>query len=88
MRADRDPFACSAFDNVGVVSGSDRVVFWDFDGTLARLNRRNWTTRYQPRIAIVTWIERTYRRRRQHRLGRLTPVEFEAIMNTPAALAA
>lgn len=27
---------------------------------------------------IVTWIEHTYnRRRRQRRLGRLTPVEFE-----------
>jgi transposase InsO family protein len=53
------------------------------------LNRRSWTTREQLRIAIVIWIERTYhRRRRQASLGRLTPVEFEAIMNTPAALAA
>ena len=53
------------------------------------LNRRSWTTRDQLRLAIVTWIERTYhRRRRQSRLGRLTPIEFEAIMNTPAALAA
>lgn len=53
------------------------------------LNRAAWTTRDQLRIAIVTWIERTYhRRRRQARLGRLTPIEFEAIMNTPAALAA
>ena len=53
------------------------------------LNRRSWTTREQLRIAIVIWIERTYhRRRRQASLGRLTPVEFEAIMSTPAALAA
>lgn len=53
------------------------------------LNRRSWTTRQELRIAIVTWIERTYhRRRRQASLGRLTPVEFEAIMNTPGALAA
>jgi putative transposase len=53
------------------------------------LNRRSWTTRKQLRIAIVTWIERTYhRRRRQHRLGRLTPIEFETIMNTPATQAA
>ena len=53
------------------------------------LNRRTWTTRNQLRLAIATWIERTYhRRRRQSRLGRLTPIEFEAIMNTPAALAA
>ncbi len=53
------------------------------------LNRRTWTTREQLRIAIVTWIERTYhRRRRQARLGRLTPIEFEAIMTTPATQAA
>lgn len=53
------------------------------------LDRRSWATREELRIAIVTWIERTYhRRRRQTRLGRLTPIEFEAIMNTPAALAA
>lgn len=32
------------------------------------------------RLAIVTWIEKTYhRKRRQLRLGRLTPVEFETI---------
>ena len=53
------------------------------------LNRRSWSTREELRIAIVTWIERTYhRRRRQDRLGRLTPIEFETIMITPAALAA
>lgn len=53
------------------------------------LDRRSWTTREQLRIAMVTWIERTYhRRRRQARLGRLTPIEFETIMNTTVALAA
>jgi putative transposase len=53
------------------------------------LNRHRWTTRQQLRIAIITWIERTYhRRRRQTRLGRLTPIEYEAIMITPQALAA
>ena len=53
------------------------------------LDRRHWETREQLRIAIVTWIERTYhRRRRQVGLGRLTPVEFEAIMTTPARQAA
>ncbi|MFE9967202.1 hypothetical protein [Streptomyces sp. NPDC005525] len=37
------------------------------------------------RVAIVTWIERTYhRRRRQASLGRLTSVEFEIVMTTPA----
>ncbi|MET9725922.1 IS3 family transposase [Streptomyces zaomyceticus] len=53
------------------------------------LNRRTWATREELRIAIVTWIERTYhRRRRQPSLGRLTPVEYETVMTTPATLAA
>lgn len=53
------------------------------------LNRRSWTTREELRIAIVTWVERTYhRRRRQEALGRLTPVEYETIMTTPATQAA
>ena len=53
------------------------------------LNSRRWGTRQELRLAIVTWIERTYhRRRRQRVLGRLTPVEFEAIMTTRAASAA
>ncbi len=53
------------------------------------LNRRRWATRDQLRLAIVTWIERTYhRRRRQARLGRLTPVEYETINAPQVALAA
>ncbi|OIJ84551.1 transposase [Streptomyces sp. MUSC 14] len=53
------------------------------------LDRRSWATRQELRIAIVTWIERTYhRRRRQASLGRLTPVEFETVMTTPALQAA
>src|SRR5215207_6187009 len=47
------------------------------------LNRRRWPNREQLRLAIVTWIERTYhRRRRQDALGRLTPIEFETLLNT------
>lgn len=53
------------------------------------LNRQRWDTREELRIAIVTWIERTYhRRRRQDALGRLTPIEYEMIMNQTVALAA
>jgi len=44
------------------------------------LNRQRWDTRDELRIAIITWIERTYHhRRRQERLGRMTPIEFETI---------
>jgi transposase InsO family protein len=44
------------------------------------LDRQRWTSRQELRLAIVTWIEKTYhRRRRQRGLGRLTPIEFETI---------
>jgi len=50
------------------------------------LNRKRWQTRDEQRLAIVIWIERTYhRRRRQRRLGRLTPVEFEMISSVAHA---
>ncbi|KQR21327.1 hypothetical protein ASF76_13795 [Microbacterium sp. Leaf151] len=52
------------------------------------VNRGSWTTRDELRIAIVTWIDKTYhRRRRQSRPGRLTPVEFETTMTKTLALA-
>ena len=52
------------------------------------LNKKRWQSRQELRLEIVTWIERTYhRRRRQRRLGRLTPIEFE-IINTQTAHAA
>jgi len=44
------------------------------------LDRRRWDTREELRLAIVTWIETKYnRRRRQRALGKLTPVQFEMI---------
>ncbi len=50
------------------------------------LNRRRWQTRDQLRLAIITWIEKTYhRRRRQDRLGRLTPIEYETLLQTAHA---
>ena len=74
-----------------VASCGDNAAMESFFSLLQKnvLNRRSWATREQLRIAIVTWIERTYhRRRRQVRLGRLTPIEFETIMNNDLALAA
>jgi len=51
------------------------------------LDTRRWDTHHDLRLAIVSWIETKYnRRRRQRALGRLTPVEFEMIY--PAAHAA
>jgi len=73
-----------------VGSAGDNAAMESFFSLLQKnvLNRRTWTTRDELRIEIVTWIERTYhRRRRQPRLGRLTPIEYETIM-TPTAPAA
>jgi putative transposase len=50
------------------------------------LNAKRWKTREELRLAIATWIERTYnRRRRQRGLGRLTPVEYETIYSVAKA---
>jgi transposase InsO family protein len=74
-----------------VGAAGDNAAMESFFGLLQNnvLNRRPWATREQLRIAIVTWLERTYhRRRRQRTLGRLTPIEFETIMTPPARQAA
>ena len=74
-----------------VGSAGDNAAMESFFALLQRnvLDRQRWATRDDLRIAIVTWIERTYhRRRRQARLGRLTPIEFEIIMTPQTATAA
>lgn len=74
-----------------VAAAGDNAAMESFFSLLQKnvLDRQSWATREELRIAIVSWIERTYhRRRRQTRLGRLTPAEFETIMTTPADLAA
>ena len=53
------------------------------------LNQRSWSTRQQLRLASVPWIDgRYHRKRRQRRLGKLTPGEFETIMTTNTELVA
>jgi transposase InsO family protein len=50
------------------------------------LDTRRWNTRDELRLAILTWIETKYhRKRRQRGLGKLTPVEFETIYTTASA---
>ncbi|WHU49902.1 IS3 family transposase [Gordonia sp. L191] len=73
-----------------VGAAGDNAAMESFFALLQRnvLDRQRWATREELRIAIVTWIERTYhRRRRQARLGRLTPIEYETIINTAASAA-
>jgi transposase InsO family protein len=74
-----------------VGSAADNAAMESFFALLQRnvLDRRRWASRDELRIAIITWIERTYhRRRRQEVLGRLTPIEYEATMTAPAPKAA
>lgn len=73
--------------NVG--AAGDNATMESFFALLKNLlDRKCWRNQEELRIAIITWIERAYhRRRRQARLGRLPPIEDETIMN-PVALAA
>lgn len=74
-----------------VGSAGDNAAMESFFSLLQKnvLNRQaSWDTRQELRAAIVYWIEATYhRRRRQRRLGKLTPIEFETLY-TPAPKAA
>jgi putative transposase len=74
-----------------VGAAADNAAMESFFSLLQKnvLNRSRWNSREQLRLAIVTWIERTYhRRRRQAALGKLTPIEYETIMNPTQAHAA
>ena len=89
VRALRRHSQAGSMGQVG--SSADNAAMESFFALLQKnvLNRKHWRTRDELRIAIITWIERTYhRRRRQDSLGRLTPIEYETIMTTPADQAA
>jgi len=65
-----------------VASAGDNAAMESFFSLLQKnvLDTKRWETREELRLAIVTWIETKYnRRRRQRALGKLTPVEFEMI---------
>jgi len=74
-----------------VASAGDNAAMESFWSLLQKnvLNRRTWSSRHELRLAIVVWIERKYHRQRpQDALGGLTPIEFEAKLARPRALAA
>jgi len=53
------------------------------------LNRERSANREELRLTIIAWIEAAYHRERWQRgLGKLTPVEYETIINPQVALAA
>jgi transposase InsO family protein len=73
-----------------VAAAGDNAAMESFFSLLQKnvLDRHHWESRDDLHIAIVTWIERTYnRRRRQRGLGKLTPVEFELAFAAQEALA-
>ena len=74
-----------------VASAGDNAAMESFFSLLQKnvLDQQTWHTRHELRLAMIIWIERTYnRRRRQRRLGRLTPVEFELALHNRALEAA
>ena len=73
-----------------VAAGGDNAVMESFFSLLQRnvLKAKTWGRREELTIAVITWIERRYhQRRRQKRLGRLTPIKYETI-NTNTAIKA
>ena len=74
-----------------VASAGDNAAMESWHALLQKnvLDRRRWRTRDELHQAVVFWIEHTYnRRRRQRRLGKLTPVEYELAFTNHAAVAA
>jgi putative transposase len=86
VKALRDNGLTGSMGRVGACG--DNAAMESFFALLQKnvLDRRRWATREDLRLAIVTWIEATYHRRRRQALGRLTPIEFETLK--PAASAA
>jgi putative transposase len=85
VHALRDNRLVGSMGRVG--AAGDNAAMESFFALLQKnvLDRRRWSSRDELRLAIITWIERTYhRRRRQRRLGRLTPIEYETIHHTAA----
>jgi len=87
VRTLRDAGLTGSMGRVGACA--DNAAMESFFSLLQKnvLDRQRWQNREELRLAIITWIEVTYhRRRRQRGLGRLTPVEFE-LLATPAQAA-
>ena len=87
VRALRDAGLTGSMGRVGACA--DNAAMESFFSLLQKnvLDRQHWQNREELRLAIITWIEVTYhRRRRQRRLGRLTPIEFE-LLATPCQAA-
>ena len=86
VRALRDAGLVGSMGRTGTCA--DNAAMESFFSLLQKnvLDRDRWSTREELRLAIVTWIEATYhRRRRQRALGKLTPIEFETVFEVAHA---
>jgi transposase InsO family protein len=86
VRALRDAGLVGSMGRTGTCA--DNAAMESFFALLQKnvLDRKRWSTREELRLAIVTWIEATYhRRRRQRALGKLTPIEFETVFEVAYA---
>jgi transposase InsO family protein len=86
VRALRDAHLNGSMGRVGACA--DNAAMESFFSLLQKnvLNRKRWNTREELRLATITWIEKTYhRRRKQDRLGRLTPIEYETFLQAAHA---
>ncbi len=86
MRALRDAGLVGSMGRTGTCA--DNAAMESFFSLLQKnvLDRQRWSTREELRLAIVTWIEATYhRRRRQRALCKLTPIEFETVFEVAYA---
>lgn len=86
VRALREKTLMGSMGRVGTCA--DNAAMESFFSLLQNnvLNRRRWDSREELRLAIITWIETTYqRRRRQDALGHLTPIEYETMLQAAHA---
>ncbi len=73
-----------------VGAAGDHAAMGSFSAVLHKnvLDRDRWDKRARLRTAIMHWVERTYhRKRRQRRLGKLTPVKYELAHHKAVVLA-
>jgi transposase InsO family protein len=83
--------------DLGVLRSMGRTgVCWDnaaaetFWSTLKTefYNRRRWRTKHKASLAVGTWIEDRYNRRRRHsQIGMLSPVRYEKSLAQTATVA-
>jgi putative transposase len=66
----------------------DHALIESFFATLESelIDRRHWRTREEARLKVFWWLEAVYNRTRRHSsLGYLSPMEYEARLNTTAS---